>query len=554
MSIELLVEAIHASPIRLSLCICGAGAGVIRRLTRVPECSRTLLEANVLYHRGSTQRALDGLPRHIVSADAARQLAQHAFHTSRAIAFSEAREQQQQQQKPPQPAPTLPGQTAALLFGIGATSAVKTSRSRRSRDEVHVCVWGGSVSLSGGDSSHQNGGSPAMLGAVRYYHMDMPDWLNRAEQDEQVELVVLHAIARAAESCIPDDAEVVCRDTIASGQRTYPRSVFQTLLPSAAENASASSEGVSISIPPPKLSVVTDSARLWSVPSESAPVPVCLDPSGEMRLALRCVLGAGAAAAASDGSVREVWALWNRHGELRCGGIFPYSEESRNAAAAVIEHQQEGGYDQSAAPAESSNVIRLLYPGSFNPLHYGHTELVQAATRVLRQRQQQDVEQTALPTPVEVTYEIAVKVVDKDAIEMDDLVRRVHQFLRRGERVAVTVATLFVAKARLFPGHGFLIGIDTAVRVLDPKHYSTSEDPADAEAAMVATLTRDIAGRGCYFVVGGRKMSDPAGWWELSSLRIPESVRHLFVGIPATEFRVDISSTELRAQRNGCGA
>ncbi|AYU78336.1 hypothetical protein LdCL_200010400 [Leishmania donovani] len=552
MSIELLVEAIHASPIRLSLCICGAGAGVIRRLTRVPECSRTLLEANVLYHRGSTQRTLDGLPRHIVSADAARQLAQHAFHTSRAIAFSEAREQQQQQQHP-QPASTLPGQTAALLFGIGATSAVKTSRSRRSRDEVHVCVWGGSVSLPEG-SSHQSGGSPAMLGAVRYYHMDMPDWLSRAEQDEQVELAVLHAIARTVELCIPGEAEVVSRDTNAPGQRTYPRSVFQALLPSAAENASARGEGVRVSSSPPSLSVVTDSARLWSVPSESAPEPVCLDPSSEVRLALQNVLGAGVSAAAPDGSVRDVCALWNRHGELRCSGISPYSAAPRNAAEAVMEHQQEGGYDRSAAPAASSKVIRLLYPGSFNPLHYGHTELVQAATRVVRQRRQQDVEQTALPTPVVVTYEIAVKVVDKGAIEVDDLVRRVHQFLRRGERVAVTAATLFVDKARLFPGHGFLIGIDTAVRVLDPKHYSTNEDPADAEAAMVAALTRDIAGRGCYFVVGGRKMSDPAGWRELSSLRIPESVQHLFIGIPATEFRVDVSSTELRARRNGCGA
>lgn len=552
MSIELLVEAIHTSPIRLSLCICGAGAGVIRRLTRVPECSRTLLEANVLYHRGSTQRALDGLPLHIVSADAARQLAQHAFHTSRAIVFAEAREQQRQQQ-PPEPASTLPKQTATLLFGIGATSAVKTSRSRRSRDEVHVCVWGGSVGLPEG-SSYQSGGSPAMLGAVRYYHMDMPDWLSRAEQDEQVELVVLHAIARTVESCIPADAEVVSRDTNAPGQRAYPRSVFQALLPSAAESASARGDKVRISSSPPSLSVVTDAARLWSVPSESAPEPVCLDPSGEVRWALQNVLGAGASAAASDGSVRDVCALWNRHGELHCSGISPYSAALRNAAAAVMEHQQEGGYDRSAAPAASSNVIRLLYPGSFNPLHYGHTELVQAATRVLRQRQQQDVEQTSLPTSVEVTYEIAAKVVDKGAIEMDDLARRVHQFLRRGERVAVTAAPLFVDKARLFPGHGFLIGIDTAVRVLDPKHYSTNEDPADAEAAMVAALTHDIAGRGCYFVVGGRKMSDPAGWRELSSLRIPESVQHLFVGIPATEFRVDVSSTELRAQRKGCSA
>ncbi|CBZ14551.1 conserved hypothetical protein [Leishmania braziliensis MHOM/BR/75/M2904] len=550
MSIDLLVEAIHASPIRLSLCICGAGAGVIRRLTRVPECSRTLIEANVLYHRCSTQAALDGLPRHIVSADAARRLAQHAFHKSRDIAFAEAREQLQQL---PQLTSTLPRPPQDLLFGVGATSAIKTSRSRHSRDEAYVCIWGGAVNLLE-DVSDQSDGSPAMLGEVRHYYMEMPDWLSRAEQDEQVELMVLHAIARIVESCIPADTEMVSKGTHTDGQRSYPRAVFQALLPSAGENTAACGVGVSVSRSSSGLPIVTDSVRLCSMPSESAPESVCLDPSGEVRLALQNVLSAGTSATAPDGSVRDVCALWNIHGELRCSGIPPYPEDARNVAAAVIDHQQESGYDRSAVPAGSRKVIRLLYPGSFNPLHYGHTELVLAATRVLLQQKQQNVEQMALPALIEVTYEIAVKAVDKGVIEVDDLMRRVRQFLHRGERVAVTTATLFVAKARLFPGHGFLIGIDTAVRVLDPKHYSRNEDPAEAEAAMVEALTRDIAGRGCYFVVGGRKMSDATGWQELSLLRIPESVRHLFVGIPATEFRVDVSSTELRAQRNRRGA
>ncbi|KAG5480363.1 hypothetical protein LSCM4_06129 [Leishmania orientalis] len=550
MPIDLLVKAIHASPIRLSLCICGAGAGVIRRLTRVPECSRTLLEADVFYHRGSTQAALDGLPRQIVSSDAARLLAQHAFHKSRAIAFAEAREQLQQ---PLRDAATSPGRSAGFLFGIGATSAVKTSRSRYSRDEVHVCVWGGLVNLPGG-ASHQSGGSSAVLGQVRLYHMDMPEWLSRAEQDEQVELMVLHAIARTVELCIPADAGLASSATSAGGRHTHPSSVFHALLPSAREKAAACCEGVSESSLASGLSAVADSARLCLMPSESAPEPVCLDPYDEVRLAVQNVLDTGAAAAASGGSARDACALWNKHGELRCDGILPYSEGALPIETATVDHQQEGEHGLAAVSIGCSKAIRLLYPGSFNPLHYGHTELVRAAARVLVRRQQQGVEKTAPPMPIEVTYEIAVKVVDKGAIEVDDLVRRVQQFLRRGERIAVTAATLFVAKARLFPGYGFLIGIDTAIRVLDPKHYSTSEDPAEAEAAMVTALIREIAGRRCYFVVGGRKMSGAAGWQDLSSLHIPASVRHLFLGIPATEFRVDISSTELRAQHSNRGA
>ncbi|KAG5506420.1 hypothetical protein JKF63_05923 [Porcisia hertigi] len=548
MPIELLVEAIHASPIRLSLCICGAGAGVIRCLTRVPECSRTLLEADTLYHRGSAQAALDGLPRKIVSADTARQLAQHAFHMSRTIVSAEVHDLPQPWQ---QPTPAQPKESLNFLFGIGATSAIKTHRPRHGKDEAYVCVWGGLVGVPGGvhQPSGNSSSSFSMEGQVRDYHLVLPDCLSRAEQDEQVELMVLHAILRTVESCIPADAEALSKGTDAAGRRIYPRSLFQALLPRVGGQSISRSTSANTSSLLPGLSVTADSMRLCSMPSESPPVPVCVDPSDEVRFAVQSVLRASASVADTGGIAQDVCALWNRHGELRCRGIPPYSEDVCIATEPVMDHRQRCGHDRGLPYSGSGNVIRLLYPGSFNPLHYGHTELVQAAIRLLLQRQQEVMGQTALPVSVELTYEIAVKVVDKGATEVDDLVRRVQQFLRRGERVAVTMASLFVTKAQLFPGHGFLIGIDTATRVLNPQHYSASKDPAEAEAAMVTALTRDIAGRGCYFVVGGRKMSDAAGWQDFSTLRIPGGLEHLFMGIPPTDFRIDISSTELRAQR-----
>lgn len=522
MSVEMLIEAIHASPVRLSLCLCGAGAGAIARLTQVPECSRTLLQAEVLYHRSSTRAALDGLPAHIVSVEAARRLAQHAFHNSRTLVVAESRA------KTPAVEVASDGH---FLFGVGATSALQTSRQRHTTDRVFVSVWGGAVQAHTLDPLTRDPTSVPEPGAVFDYFMEMPGSLDRAAQDRQVELMVLHAIAEAVARSVPAAAEtqlVRC-----GANRVFPASLFRSLLPLEA----------------PHTSSPDSAARLCAVPTRAGPHAVSLDMAHEVAEAVQSVLSYQPAI----GGAEDVCVLWNRHGELRRGGRVPYDAESDTAAQEAAAAAQsttatipKSLKSRSASPVQALQPLRLLYPGSFNPLHYGHTELAQAAIRVLRQ---QPAYRHDPYIPVEVTYEIAVKVVDKGAIACDDLQRRVAQFLELGERVAVTNAKLFISKAKLFPGHGFLIGIDTAVRVVDPQHYSTSSDPAVATAAMVEALQRDIGDRGCYFVVGGRTVSEPVGWQELSSLAIPPAIQHLFVGIPAAEFKVDVSSTELRARR-----
>lgn len=529
MSVEALIEAIHASPVRLSLCICGAGSGAVARLAQVPECSRTLLEADVLYHRASARFALDGLPKHLVSVEAARRLAQHAFHVSRTLVIAETREKAPSKEKVAR---------GNFLFGIGATSAVKTSRARHSCDQVFVSVWGGHVHAQEFNPIILDPDTIAEMGDVYDYHMSLSDNLDRAGQDKQVELMVLHAIADTVARCVsPTDTQLVsCR----SSGRVYPTALFRTLLPASTQPAPS----------PPSTSspaAVTEKVeQLCAVPTRSGPHHVSLDTAHEVAEAIQAVLSYEPAPGASE----DICVLWNRHGELRRSNVVPYDVEYYAADAIRPEEaapsSADAASDLSTSSAETPHPLRLLYPGSFNPLHYGHTELALAALRVLRQ---QPAYRHDPHIPVEVTYEIAVKVVDKGAISREDLHRRVAQFLERGERVAVTNAKLFISKAKLFPGHGFLIGIDTAVRVLDPRHYSTSTDPREAEAAMEEALQRDIGDRGCYFVVGGRKVSGPVGWQDLSMLTIPAAIRHLFIGIPAEDFRVDISSTELRAKK-----
>jgi hypothetical protein len=83
------------------------------------------------------------------------------------------------------------------------------------------------------------------------------------------------------------------------------------------------------------------------------------------------------------------------------------------------------------------------------------------------------------------------------------------------------------------------MGIDTARRVLDPQFYGN-------EANMIEAM-KAIDRHGCYFVVGGRKHGDV--WDDMSCLSVPDPIKHMFKAIQPHDFRVDISSTEIRARR-----
>ena len=169
-----------------------------------------------------------------------------------------------------------------------------------------------------------------------------------------------------------------------------------------------------------------------------------------------------------------------------------------------------------------------LLPGAFNPVHEGHWQLADVASRLLG-------------SPV--AFELSAANVDKPALPPAEIRRRLQQFTWHVP-VWVTNAPTFTEKAALFPGAVFIVGADTAERLLDPRYYGHSE-------TRMAEALEYIRHQGCRFLVAGRRMAEGARagtYVGLEDVRLIETYRDLFSGIPKEDFDFPISSTALREQ------
>jgi hypothetical protein len=158
--------------------------------------------------------------------------------------------------------------------------------------------------------------------------------------------------------------------------------------------------------------------------------------------------------------------------------------------------------------------------GAFDPLHHGHEELRKVAERYVG-------------GPV--AYELSVTNVDKPPLDFLSIDTRRQQFLETP--LVLTNAPRFVEKAAVLPGMTFVIGSDTAERLLNAKYDGGTQDA-------LSHVLEDIRRANCRFLVAYRVVRGQP--LRLSDLYIPPQFQDLFEEIPETEFRVDLSSTELR--------
>lgn len=185
------------------------------------------------------------------------------------------------------------------------------------------------------------------------------------------------------------------------------------------------------------------------------------------------------------------------------------------------------GFDVSYAMVYPSGLLWFdlrdprkvaIFPGAFNPLHEAHRELAWAAHTYLGR---------------EVMYELSIENADKGHLGYEACGERLSHFQRDTDVVILTRAPLFLDKARLFPGTTFVVGYDTAERIVNPSYGPVEE------------ILQGIEDLGCSFVVGRRSMNG-----ELKSLRdahIPDRFIDMFYPIPSFLFPGNpLSSTQIR--------
>ncbi|KAH7658418.1 Nucleotidylyl transferase protein [Dioscorea alata] len=174
----------------------------------------------------------------------------------------------------------------------------------------------------------------------------------------------------------------------------------------------------------------------------------------------------------------------------------------------------------------SNSETKVILSGSFNPLHDGHCKLLEVATSLF---------DDAFPC-----FEITAINADKPPLSISEIKERVKQFEKIGKTVIISNQPYFYKKAELFPGSAFVIGADTAARLINPKYYGGDYD------RMVETLL-GCKRSGCTFLVGGRNIDGV--FKVLEDFDIPQELKDMFISIPEDRFRIDISSTEIRKSR-----
>ena len=177
----------------------------------------------------------------------------------------------------------------------------------------------------------------------------------------------------------------------------------------------------------------------------------------------------------------------------------------------------------SDAPCErqSKGPIKLLLPGSFNPLHAGHREMARFSSDLLS---------------TVCWFELTLTNADKGRITQSQLACRLEQdFSPFG--LVLSTATRFIEKCSLYPAATFVLGADTILRLADPKYYDD-----DREKMMSAFKT--IESNGNRFLVFGRRFDGRFN--DSTNLKLPPELIRVCQFVDEAEFNMDLSSSKIR--------
>jgi len=151
----------------------------------------------------------------------------------------------------------------------------------------------------------------------------------------------------------------------------------------------------------------------------------------------------------------------------------------------------------------------ILMPGAFNPLHVGHL----------------------VSSPESAVLQITATSPHKSPATVTDLLDRVVRIREHRDVLLLEGHGLYVEKARLLPGVRLLVGVDSMLRMLDPK-WGIDTEP----------LLREFAELGTTFEVSNR---DGYPSYAEAIFSVPEEYRHMFQEAPRHAFE-HYSSTAVR--------
>jgi Cytidylyltransferase-like len=176
--------------------------------------------------------------------------------------------------------------------------------------------------------------------------------------------------------------------------------------------------------------------------------------------------------------------------------------------------------DGALSTGETWQDIAVL-SGSFNPLHEGHRKLSIVASQQLNK---------------DVVFELPLINAEKAPIDLAEARKRAVQFLGF-DTLLLSRSPLFDQKAEFYPNSTFILGADTAARLVAPRFYGNT-------VAGVDDSLEHLRQQGAKFLVAGRSSRDD--FKTLDDIEIPANYRDMFSEIPESAFKMDISSTELR--------
>jgi glycerol-3-phosphate cytidylyltransferase-like family protein len=123
-------------------------------------------------------------------------------------------------------------------------------------------------------------------------------------------------------------------------------------------------------------------------------------------------------------------------------------------------------------------------PGSFNPLHPGHTSSLDKAVAINATKN----------ATVCGFYELSVSNVDKQPMTIQELTKRLGHFSMQKYPLFLTNAPRFVDKAAQYPGIDYVMGVDTVIRLVDKTYTDNNQEK-------MILLLKEIVDKGTRFFV-----------------------------------------------------